>query len=245
MKVFLSYRRVDTQATAGRMAQFLDGIPAVSEVFLDVNDIAIGENFEQKIQGTLAQATHVFLLIGPQWQGPAGASGRPRIFDADDVVRLETRMALASQIKLVPILVDEARMPRAGDLPEDLKELPKVNAFALRTAYFDEDMDDLLDALLGQKKGRGSRWRLAPLTPAGIAMRALGGITAGAAVLLAAGVLNRYAGDDCYDLTCRVGRIFGIAAADDALGLLWLIAIVVLVLAALAPFARRLLTLRR
>ena len=38
MKVFLSYRRADSQATAGRLAQFLDGIPGVDEVFLGVSE---------------------------------------------------------------------------------------------------------------------------------------------------------------------------------------------------------------
>ena len=64
--------------------------------------------------------------------------------------------------EMVPILLDEAIMPAPNDLPEDLRKLSKINAFALRTSHFDEDMDDLLDALIGNKKGRGSRWRRAP-----------------------------------------------------------------------------------
>ena len=245
MKVFISYRRADTQATAGRMAQFLDGIGAVDEVFLDVDDIGVGEDFERRIERTLARASHVFLLIGPGWAGPAGASGRPRLFDADDVVRRETALALCGKPKLVPILVDEARMPRAGELPDDLKELPGVNAFSLRTAHFDGDMDDLLDVLLGKRAGRGSRWRLAPLTPAGIALRALAGLAAGAALLLALGVANRTLDNGCYDLACTIGKGLGLKSDADALGLLWLSAIGVLALAALAPFLWRWLRQRR
>ena len=227
------------------MAQFLDGIPAIEEVFLDVDDIGVGENFEQKIQDTLAKASHVFVLIGPQWQGPAGASGRARIFDADDMVRQETSIALRSKVKLVPILIDEARMPRASELPDELKELPKINAFVLRTAHFDEDMDNLLDVLLGQRKGRGSRWRLAPLTPTGIALRALAGLVLGGAVLLSLGLANRYLGHDCYDLTCTLKKSFGIVSDADALGLLWVIMIGVLAMGALAPFLPRLLRRRQ
>jgi hypothetical protein len=245
MKIFLSYRRADSQVTAGRMAQFLDGLPAVEAVFLDVDDIGIGENYEDRIRRTLAQASHVFLLIGPQWAGPTeGAPGRARIFDADDVVRQETRIALRSEARLVPVLIDEARMPRASELPDDLKKLPAVQAFVLRTPYFDEDMDDLLDGLLG-KTGRGSRWRLPSLTPAGIALRALAGLATGAALLLGLGMANRYLGTDCYDLACRVERTFGLAGDADAMGLLSVLAIGVLVVAALAPFLIRRLRRRR
>ena len=86
MNVFLSYRRADGQVSAGRMAQFLDAIPAVNAVFLDVDGIAPGENFETKIQDTLKQVSHVFLLVGTQWAGPVGTSGSTRIFD-DEAVR--------------------------------------------------------------------------------------------------------------------------------------------------------------
>ena len=141
MKVFLSYRRADSQATAGRMAQFLDAIPAVEEVFLDVDGISPGENFESRIGQTLAQVSHVFVLIGPQWAGPAGAGSKTRLFDADDMVRREVQLALASQVRLVPLLLDDTRMPRPAELPPELKALASINAFSLRTAHFDEDMD--------------------------------------------------------------------------------------------------------
>jgi len=245
MKVFLSYRRADSQVSAGRMAQFLDAIPAVDAVFLDVDGIAPGENFETKIQNTLAQVSHVFLLIGTQWAGPVGASGRTRIFDDDDMVRRETRLALASKAKVVPILLDDARMPRPADVPPDLKALPSVNAFSLRTAHYDEDMDDLLDALLGNKQGRGSRWREAPLTAAGVAWRVGAGLLGGVALMVALGLANRWAENSCYDLACTLQKVFGITDTADALGLLWLVGIAVLALGALAPFVPRWLRRRR
>jgi hypothetical protein len=239
MKVFLSYRRADSQATAGRMAQFLDAIPAVDEVFLDVDGISPGENFESRIAQTLAQVSHAFVLIGPQWAGPAGAGGKTRLFDADDMVRREVQLALASRVRLVPLLLDDTRMPRAADLPPDLKALASINAFSLRTAHFDADMDDLLDALLGNKRGRGSRWSQAPLTPAGAAWRAAAGLAGGAAVMLGAGLANRWADNGCYDLACTLQASLGIADPADALGLLWVIGITLLAAGAAAPFVLR------
>jgi len=227
------------------MAQFLDGIPAVDEVFLDVDNIGVGENFEEAVQRTLAKVSHVFVLIGPQWLGPAGASSRARIFDSDDMVAQETRIALHSKVMIVPILLDGARMPHPSELPDELHQLSKINAFALRTDHFDEDMDNLLDVLLGQKKGRGSRWRLAPLTPIGIALRAIIGLMLGGAALLSAALANRYLARDCYDLTCTLKKSFGIMSEIDAEGVLLTIVIGVLVLSTLAPFLPRLLRRRR
>jgi hypothetical protein len=245
MKIFLSYRRADSLVIAGRMAQFLDGIPAIEEVFLDVDSIGVGENFERKIQDTLAKVSHVFVLMGSQWQGPAGASGRARIFDADDIVRQEAGIALRSKVTLVPILVDEARMPRATELPDELQELRKINAFVLRTAHFEEDMDNLLDVLLGQRKGRGSRWHLAPLTPTGIALRALVGLVLGGAVLLSLALANRFLDHDCYDLTCTLKKTFGIVSDADARGLLSALIFGLLAMGAVAPFLPRLLRRRQ
>jgi TIR domain len=239
MKVFLSYRRADSQATAGRMAQFLDAVPVVDEVFLDVDGIAPGENFETRIQDTLAQVSHAFVLIGPQWAGAVGASGKTRLFDDEDMVRREVRLALASKAKLVPILLDDTRMPRPVDMPAELKALSSINAFSLRTAHFDEDMDDLFDALLGNKKGRGSRWRQAPLTLAGAAWRAAAGLAGGAVLMVGAGLANRWADNGCYDLVCTLQAGFGLVDPADALGLLWIVGIAALALGAASPFLVR------
>lgn len=244
MKVFLSYRRADTLVTAGHMAQFLEGVSAIRKVFLDIDDITIGENYEQRIADRIAAATHVFVLIGRQWLGSPDAGGRTRLFDPADVVGQELRLALASSARVVPILVDGALMPPPAELPEDLKDLSKINAFVLRTAHFGVDLDTLLDLLLDQRKGRGSRWRVAPLTPAQIVVRALGGLAASALLLVGLGLANRWFSDDCYDLTCRVRRSAGLAAEDDALALLLAITFCFLVLGALAPFVPRLLTRR-
>jgi len=86
---------------------------------------------------------------------------------------------------------------------------------------------------------------LKPLTPVGIALRALAGLAAGAALLLAAGVANRILDNGCYDLTCTIGRSLGLDSDADALGVLWLVVLGVLALAALAPFLWRWLRQRR
>ncbi len=243
MKIFLSYRRADSQVTAGRMAQFLDAVPAVDEVFLDVDAIELGENFETRIEKTLAQSSHVFVLIGAQWAGPAiGSANVPsatRIFAADDLVRRETRLGLASTCRVVPILLDGARMPTPAELPPDLARLPKLNAFVLRTAQFDADMDDLLDDLITGKRGRGSRWRQGPLTVAGIALRVVGGAAGGLLLMIVIALINRVFNDDCPALDCALGEALGHSSDADALGLLFSFGVLLTALGAIVPFVPR------
>ncbi len=245
MRLFISYRRADTQTVARSMKTFLDQIPRVDEVFLDFDEIGVGEDFEQAIQTSLAKSSHCLVLIGTDYLGAStGPEGTARIFDPQDFVRREAALALNSDARVIPVLVDGAPMPSADSLPEELKHLPKLNAFQLRTSHFNEDMDDLLDVVFGQKKGRGSRWRRAKLTFAGALMRASLGVVAGIGVLIAMGILSDMmarSGGGCGSLACRMQQVFGFERQEDALGAVMLFAAIVLGLGAFAPFLPRFL----
>lgn len=245
VKVFICYRRGDTQLMAVHMAQVLGDLPAIRTVYLDIDNIAIGEDFERSIADQIATASHVFVLIGERWLESRDGTGQARLFDPADVVAHELRLALAGSARLVPILVEGASMPRAAELPEDLQSLSKINAFVLRTAQFRADLDTLLDLLLGRRVGRGSRRRLAPLGPAQIVARGFGGVVGGALLLVGLGLLNRWFSEDCYDLTCRLRRSARLASDEDAQALLLTGVVLVLLLGALVPFLPRLLKRRR
>lgn len=245
MKLFISYRRADTQTVARSMKTFLDPIPRIDEVFLDFDEIGVGEDFEQAIQSSLAKSSHCLVLIGKDYLGAStGPEGTARIFDPQDFVRREAALALNSEARVIPVLVDGAPMPGGDDLPEELKQLPKLNAFQLRTSHFNADMDDLLDVVFGEKKGRGSRWRRPKLTFAGALLRASLGLAGGAAALVATGILSdimAQSGGGCGSLACRMQQVFGFERQEDALGAVMLFAAMVLGLSAFAPFLARIL----
>ena len=53
----------------------------------------------------------------------------PRIADTQDFVRLEVETALRRRdVRVIPLLVDGARMPHSEDLPEELRTLTRRNA---------------------------------------------------------------------------------------------------------------------
>jgi len=58
-------------------------------------------------------------------------------------VRLEIATALKRNIRVIPVLVDDASMPRASDLPDDLRSLVRRNAVEVSHTRFNADSERL------------------------------------------------------------------------------------------------------
>jgi hypothetical protein len=86
-------------------------------------------------------------LIGDQWLATADEAGGRRLDNSDDFVRLEIEAALARKVRVVPILVEGARMPRADELPASLAKLVRHQALELSPSRFDFDTSRLLKVL--------------------------------------------------------------------------------------------------
>ena len=86
-------------------------------------------------------------LIGEQWLTITDAHGRRRLDDPDDFVRLEIEAALTRNVRVIPILVDGARMPRADELPPSLVSLGRRQALELSPSRFEYDTGRLLKVL--------------------------------------------------------------------------------------------------
>jgi len=190
MNVFIGYRRDDTQDLAGRIADRLRADPGIDNVFIDVDGIEPGVDFVAKIRVALAESDVCMLLIGRQWRGAGVVGQRPRIFEDRDFVRLEAASALAGTGKVVPVLANGAQMPEPEELPEDLRRLAQINAVSIRHAYFEHDIDYLIDVLLSRKKpGRFGSFLSRHPFMAGV-VRAIAGALAALALLLAGAAVH-------------------------------------------------------
>ncbi len=145
MKIFISYRRSDTRHLAGRLSDILREAKNVDTVFIDVESIAPGAEFEEEMLRELREADICLALMGEAW------SAGERIHDERDPVRLEIRAALteaeASSLNLAPIMVDGAQMPPPEALPPDLRGLSGRNARPLSHATFRTDLEALAEQL--------------------------------------------------------------------------------------------------
>ena len=89
-------------------------------------------------------ACDVFLaVIGPNWLDAKDDDGRRRFDNPDDFVTIEIAAALARNIRVIPVLVDGARTPKADKLPDLIKPLVRRNAVEVRNTNFGRDAEAL------------------------------------------------------------------------------------------------------
>lgn len=146
-RIFLSYRREDSRHVAGRLADRLRQQFDRAQVFMDVETIEPGADFAREVAAAVGSCDVLLALIGPRWLAPDRRTGRPRLHEPGDYVALEIRVALERGIRVVPVLVDEAGMPRSAELPESLVALATRNAVRLDHETFSSDVRHLLGAV--------------------------------------------------------------------------------------------------
>lgn len=145
--IFVSYRRQDSRHAAGWLVERLGKTYAREQLFLDIDNIEPGVNFV-KVLSDQVQACDVLLaVIGPQWLDSRDEKGQRRLDNPKDFVRIEIKAALDRDVRVIPVLVDGARMPAEDELPDDLKPLIERNAVRLAHERFTSDADDLTNAL--------------------------------------------------------------------------------------------------
>ena len=127
--ILVSYRRDDSKWITGRIVDRLEQHFGKDNVFMDVDSIPVGMDFREHLRSVLDQCNVLLAVVGPHWL-VADSVGRPRILDAADWVRIEIETALIKGIPIVPVLIDQAGMPRADELPGSLQD------FAFRQAAF-------------------------------------------------------------------------------------------------------------
>ena len=149
MNIFISYRRADSSAHAGRIYDRLVDAFGRDNVFKDVDDIPLGKDFRGILREAVAKCDVALVIIGPRWVSIQDEDGKRRLDNPGDFVRIEVESALQRDSCLVvPILVDGALMPKADDLPVVLRELAFNNARLVRDdPDFHRDVDKIIREL--------------------------------------------------------------------------------------------------
>jgi len=93
-RIFISYRREDTQCVAGRLSDSLSAYFGDQRVFRDSDGIAAGERFGGVIDAVLDIADAVVVLTGNQWLTATNEHGKQRLADEAGWVALEVAAAL-------------------------------------------------------------------------------------------------------------------------------------------------------
>jgi hypothetical protein len=113
-------------------------------VFMDVTDIRPGVDFALALDSALSSCRVVLVVIGSQWLTCTDASGRRRLDDPGDHVRMEIAQALRRDARVIPVLVRGAAMPRERDLPDDLRPLARRQAQEVSDSRWSYDTEQLV-----------------------------------------------------------------------------------------------------
>jgi CheY-like chemotaxis protein len=138
MNVFVSYQRADTALAAHALgyALRLGG----HEAFVDTGSIGAGERYRQVIAEAVAKSNVMLALMGPQFDAQ-------RLHEPASVITFEWQRARFHGIAVVPVLVDDRKMPAENDLPTPLRWISRHNLLALRRASLTADIDACVAAI--------------------------------------------------------------------------------------------------
>jgi formylglycine-generating enzyme required for sulfatase activity len=166
--IFISYRRGDGAASAGRLHDRLQQTFGSNRVFMDVERIQSGEDFAQVIDAKLATCEVFIAVIGRNWLRSADQYGRRCLDIPSDWVRMETAAALSGDLLVIPLLVEDAALPPTEALPGDLVRLPDLQAMDIHHASFHQDVDRLIERIEREmtlkRDGRAPASAIAPGT---------------------------------------------------------------------------------
>ena len=146
-QIFISYRRDDASYPAGRLYDRLSAHFLQNQIFIDVDNLEPGTDFVEAIERSVGSCDALIAVIGKRWIVSPDEEGKRRLDNPDDFVRLEIATALKRNIRVIPVLVDGALMPRSSDLPDDLKLLARRNAVEVSHSRFNADLGRLIAAL--------------------------------------------------------------------------------------------------
>jgi hypothetical protein len=145
--VFISYRREETAYAAGWLYDRLVEHLGRDKVFKDIDSIQLGDDWVEVINDEVSSCDVLLALIGDRWLTITDEQGRSRLEDPHDFVRLEIEAALTRNVRVIPILVEGARMPHLEELPASLSRLTRRQALELSPQSFDFDLGRLLPVL--------------------------------------------------------------------------------------------------
>jgi len=154
-RIFICYRRDDSAGHAGRLRDRLAETFGATQVFRDIDNIRMGEDFVERVTRAIDACRVVLVVIGRQWLMAQTADGHRRLDDPEDYVRLEVAAALraSAPTTVIPVLVQGATMPRADALPEDLRPLSRRSALSAPDEQWTAEIDALIERIEAIMRG--------------------------------------------------------------------------------------------
>src|SRR4029078_2840192 len=100
--IFINYRRDESGHVAGRLHDSLAPTFGRNKLFMDVDNIPVGRDFEEYLKSQVAACDAMLAVIGPNWLAAKDETGKRRLDNPDDFIVIEIGAALARHNNIVP-----------------------------------------------------------------------------------------------------------------------------------------------
>jgi tetratricopeptide (TPR) repeat protein len=130
--VFINYRGEDSHSYGALLYTELARQFGTEHVFLDAESIPPGTDFVEELLQRVRSARLLLAVIGPRWLTATDPTGRRRIDDPADWIRRELVEAFTAGVRVIPVLADQAELPREAELPADIAGLSRCQYRHLR-----------------------------------------------------------------------------------------------------------------
>jgi hypothetical protein len=164
LKIFINYRHEDMPFAAMTLYRELRARFGRENIFFDEGTLRPGMRFPEEIKSHLAGGAGAFIaLIGSRWM-PTMTAHRQR--GDTDYVAKEIELALQNRWTVIPVLVDDAKLPDPLLLSPSIRALPDCQAARLRQLNLDDDIEDLSARLNEIRDGKTGQTLPLPPTSA-------------------------------------------------------------------------------
>jgi TIR domain-containing protein len=140
-RIFISYRVREQAGYAVLLDRVLTERFGPDAVFRDFRSIRPGDDFVQEIFSSLRSCTVLLAVIGPEWTVPARHLGPDR---DQDWVHREIAEAFTSGVRVIPVLIEDAELPKEPDLPSDIAALSRRQALRVQHSNVERDIEHIV-----------------------------------------------------------------------------------------------------
>jgi hypothetical protein len=154
--IFINYRTGDREATAVALDLALSHRYGPRQVFLDSRSLVAGRAFDTRLLAAVRGCAVLLSVIGQEWLTMTDERGRRLIDRRRDWVRREIAEALARNVPVIPVLVEDTPKLDPARLPMSIRRLADHQFVRLRHRGFQTDLSHLVSQL-GQLDPRLAR----------------------------------------------------------------------------------------
>ena len=150
--IFISYRRDGSSTFSSILYYELCKYFSAQFIFKDAVTLKPGTDFKKEIEQALDHSSILLVLLDKNWTQLKTDNGEKRLFEENDFVRQEIRIALEKNIEIIPVLFENGRMPGANEMPADIQAFCNKQAFTIHVDSVMQDIAGLIQYIRSKKR---------------------------------------------------------------------------------------------